>query len=125
MTLRTSMMAAAAVAFVLTLVVIYLEGRSRGAAIEKRNTDVALAAAASANAEAQIARQVATRIDEMNRRTAQTTQITREHAIAALEAQDANAPLSDGRAARLVDADQRLCNLNSKLEGCPGGVPGP
>lgn len=124
MTLKTTAMFGAALALILTLAAVYLEGRARGAAVEKRNTDAALAAAATANAEAQAARRAASRIDELNRRTVQTTHITREHAIAALEAQDANAPLSNDRAARLVDADQRLCELNGRLEGCVSRGPG-
>lgn len=117
------MLAGAAGALILLVCVIYLEGRTRGAAIEKRNTDVALAAADRAKAEAEIARLAATRIDEMNRRTAQAAQITREHAISALQAEDADVPLSVDRAARLADADRRLCDINGELEGCATPVP--
>lgn len=118
MTVRLGMWVGAGLALVLILAAIYLEGRARGAAIEKRNTDAALAAAAGASAEAEVARQAVVRIDEMSRRAAQTMQVTREHATSALEAPDANTPLSGDRAARLFDADRRLCELNSQLEGC-------
>ncbi len=97
---------------------IYLQGRGHGVDVERGKTTAALAQAERAAVEADLARQAAARVDVVVHRQAEASEAAYRYSTEAVKAEDANAPLSSDRTARLRSADRELCQLTPTLEGC-------
>lgn len=75
----------------------------------------ARAAASSAAAVADAEARQAVRVEAQHRRMTQAAAVAADHALHAQEAADADQTLPPDRAARLRDADRRLCGLAPNL----------
>ena len=97
---------------------IYGKGRHDGIAHERPKTEAAQAQAAVAGLETEGARQTAARVEVVVRQREAAAETVTQLAAKALTSEDAHAPLDPDRAARLRDADRRLCDA-AALAGCP------
>ena len=98
---------------------LYWKGRLEGAARERPKVQAALAKAAVAGLETRGARESAVRVDSAIRTrdaaSRSVVHITRQ----AQTSEDANAPLTTARLARLRAHDEQLCDAAPDLAGCP------
>lgn len=118
MSARLALSLGGVVAAVLVLIGLYWEGRAKGAAIERQKTEAALERAIGAEAEANLARQSAARVDLVVRQQAATGELARSLGQEAAKAKDAHDLLPNDRVGRLRDADNQLCRVAPKLDGC-------
>jgi hypothetical protein len=107
----------AALAVIGLLLGIYMRGRHDGAAQERPRVAAAQAQAMAAGLETLGARQTARRVEVVVRQRDAAAAVVSDIAAKALLAEDAHAPLDPDRAARLRDADRRLCD-QAALAGC-------
>lgn len=118
MSVRLAISLSVALAAVLLLTGLYWEGRTKGRATERQKTEAAIERAVAAEAEADLARRSAARIELVVRQQAATTDLAHSFGREAAKAKDAHDPLANDRAARLRDADNQLCRVAPKLDGC-------
>lgn len=118
MTLRLALALGGAAAVLAAILGLYWKGRLEGAAAERPKVEAALGQAAAASLEAQGARESVARVDVVVRRRAAADETVASLAPAALQSEDAHAPLGPDRAARLLRADHELCRIVPDLDGC-------
>jgi hypothetical protein len=100
----------------------YWKGRHDDAAQQRPKIEAAAAKAAVANLETQGAEGSAQRVEIVVRQRDAANSVVAQLIPKALKSEDADAPLDPDRAARLLDADARLCDAAPTLGGCaPSG----
>src|SRR5437588_8929268 len=115
---RLALMLATPVVVLVLALGLYWKGRHDDAVRERPKTEAALAKAAVANLETQGAQASAQRVEVVVRQRDAANGVVAQLMPQALKSEDANAPLDPARAARLRNADQRLCDADPSLGGC-------
>lgn len=115
---RLTLMLVAAALLVSGALGLYWKGRNEGASAERAKTAAAEARAVVADLETKGARESLDRAVAAAEQRRSASAILAAMTPAALASEDAHAPLEPARAARLRDADRRLCELAPDLVGC-------
>ena len=100
---------------------IYWKGRHDDAVQQRSKLEAAQAQATVAGLSVQGARDRAQRVARVFRQREIAADAVTQLTAKALTSEDANAPLDPARAARLHDADRRLCDAAPELAGCAAG----
>lgn len=117
--LRLTLLAALAGVVLVAAGALYWKGRHDAAARVQPQLAAAVAAAKASALETTGARDSAQRTaTAVGQREAATATVVKATAQA-FTAEDAHAPLSSDRTARLRDADRQLCLTDGALAGCP------
>jgi len=124
MTIRAVVTAAAAGALAVSALSLYLAGRRDG--VELRQTEIAALTRERdvARLEAEGERASTSRVAAALARGASGQAVVSAFIPQALNTEDGHETLGAERAARLHDADRRLCQAAPDLRGCPEAGPG-
>lgn len=112
--LRLALLAAGVVGIAMILAIVFLAGRRDAAPAIEAATDQAV----SAQLEAEGAAASAARLEAYHRQSLATLEALGAVQAAALQAEDAHAPLDPDRTARLRAHDRQLCGA-ADFDGCP------